>query len=140
MELGRCLFYDIATGSVIIDTGEWSDAVRKKTIDEHVSTYSALSERNRDSFDAIELEYGEYRQDFAEMTGVKVDVDTGTLLFSYPDPNEPETEPEFRPPLSIEVDELKQENMLLKAQNNALSERADFIEDVIAEMAVQVYQ
>lgn len=39
-----------------------------------------------------------------------------------------------------EIEELKHENQLLKAQNNALSERADFIEDVVAEMATQVYQ
>lgn len=39
-----------------------------------------------------------------------------------------------------ENDQLKQENTLLKAQNQALTERADFIEDVVAEMAVQVYQ
>lgn len=32
------------------------------------------------------------------------------------------------------------ENELLKAQNKAMSERADFVEDVVAEIAVQVYQ
>ena len=35
---------------------------------------------------------------------------------------------------------MHQENQLLQAQNNVLSERADFIEDVVAEMAAQVYQ
>ena len=35
--------------------------------------------------------------------------------------------------------ELEQENKLLKAQLNAATERSDFIEDCIAEMAVQVY-
>lgn len=38
------------------------------------------------------------------------------------------------------IAELEEENKLLKAQNTALSDRADFIEDVIAEMAMQVYQ
>lgn len=42
--------------------------------------------------------------------------------------------------IESEIEEIKQENKMLKAQNNALSERADFIEDVVAEMAVQVYQ
>jgi len=42
--------------------------------------------------------------------------------------------------LSEQVAELKQENTLLKAQNSALTERTEFIEDVIAEMAQQVYQ
>jgi len=45
-----------------------------------------------------------------------------------------------KPPDLTEVEQLQKENQLLKAQNNALSERADFIEDIIAEMAMQVYQ
>ncbi|QVY60921.1 hypothetical protein [Cytobacillus gottheilii] len=40
----------------------------------------------------------------------------------------------------IEFNKLKDENTLLKAQNSSLSERADFIEDVIAEMAMNVYR
>ncbi|MEK4273139.1 hypothetical protein [Paenibacillus sp. FSL R7-0026] len=39
-----------------------------------------------------------------------------------------------------EFEGIKQESVLLKAQSNALSERADFVEDVIAEMATQVYK
>lgn len=38
------------------------------------------------------------------------------------------------------VDALEAENKLLKAQNQALSDRADFIEDIIAEMAMRVYR
>jgi len=45
-----------------------------------------------------------------------------------------------QPTEPTELDKLIQENVLLKAQNAALAERADFIEDVIAEMAAQVYQ
>lgn len=43
-------------------------------------------------------------------------------------------------PLSDQVRDLKSENQLLRAQNKALTERADFVEDLIAEMAMQVYQ
>lgn len=39
-----------------------------------------------------------------------------------------------------ENEQLKHENELLKAQNKAMSERADFVEDVVAELAIQVYQ
>ncbi|MED4206600.1 hypothetical protein [Neobacillus mesonae] len=51
------------------------------------------------------------------------------------------TEEEKKPPAppKSEIDILREQNALLKAQNIALSERADFIEDVIAEMAMQVY-
>lgn len=55
------------------------------------------------------------------------------------------TEPLPAPIVYVSVPEeefvsLKQDNTLLKAQSSALSERADFVEDVIAEMATQVYK
>ena len=37
------------------------------------------------------------------------------------------------------IEDLQQENKLLKAQIKAQTERSDFIEDCIAEMATQVY-
>ena len=43
------------------------------------------------------------------------------------------------PPAPMSNAELEQENKLLKAQLNAATERSDFIEDCIAEMAMQVY-
>ncbi|MHA6533049.1 XkdW family protein [Paenibacillus sp. BAC0078] len=42
-------------------------------------------------------------------------------------------------PELTEVEKLQKENVLLKAQNTVLSERADFIEDIIAEMALKIY-
>ena len=42
-------------------------------------------------------------------------------------------------PTPKSIAELEQENKLLKAQLNAATERSDFIEDCIAEMAMQVY-
>ncbi len=44
-----------------------------------------------------------------------------------------------KPPVLTETEQLKQDNILLKAQISAQSERADFIDDVIAEMAMQLY-
>ena len=41
--------------------------------------------------------------------------------------------------ISAKLVESEKENKLLKAQVNAATERSDFIEDCIAEMAVQVY-
>lgn len=42
-------------------------------------------------------------------------------------------------PKDEELKNLQQENKLLKAQLQAQTERSDFIEDCIAEMAMQVY-
>lgn len=43
-------------------------------------------------------------------------------------------------PITEELNDLKRENVLLKAQSQANSNRADFQEDLIVEMAMMVYQ
>lgn len=47
--------------------------------------------------------------------------------------------PDVTPEKSTTIDDLKKENKLLKAQLQAQTERSDFIEDCIAEMAGVVY-
>lgn len=107
MNVGRIIFFDIVDGSIIVNTNEYSGVTRKKTIDEQIATYPQLSERNRESFDYIELEYGQYHQDFMECIGYSVNPETKELNFKYPDPNEPEVEQPYRPPLSEEIETLK---------------------------------
>lgn len=72
---------------------------------------------------------------------VDIEVD-GQIVISMtagtvPDP-EPEPEPE--PTVYECVSELKSENKLLKAQLQAQTDRTDFLEDCIAEMASVVYE
>ncbi|MFJ8268538.1 hypothetical protein [Peribacillus asahii] len=50
------------------------------------------------------------------------------------------TEESEQPKEPTEIEILKQENTLLKAQNQALTDRTDFHEELIAEMAMLVYQ
>ena len=141
MKIGRRIFFDITTGNVILEKGEMQGFVIKTTINQDIDVFKELSERNRDTFDYIELEYGQYAQDFAECNGYRVNPNTKEIEFSYPDPNETETtEPVYQKPLREKVEELKTENTLLKAQNKALTERTDFHEELIAEMAMLVYQ
>jgi len=139
MKVGRKIFYDNITGNPLVDTGQWDNVVRDKTVDEEIESYTALSERNLETFDVVKLEYGQHQQNFAKCNGYWVNPETKELEFSYPDPADPEAPPIYGKPLTDQMDELKQENILLKAQNNAISERADFIEDIIAEMAMVVY-
>ena len=47
--------------------------------------------------------------------------------------------PDVEPEKEITITDLKQENKLLKAQVQAASDRSDFLEDCIAEMATLVY-
>ncbi|EJW16269.1 hypothetical protein M5X00_22875 [Paenibacillus alvei] len=109
MEIGRRIYFDIATGSVLVDTGERSGYVMETTLDYDISVYKALNERMRESFDYTELEYEQNAKDFAACNGYRINPSTKQLEFSYPDPNQPESEkPVYRKPLSEDVDELKQ--------------------------------
>ena len=112
MKIGRKIFYDKVTGIRIVDTGQWDDVVRNKTVDEEISTYKELSERNRSTFDVIELPYGAHAQDFAECNGYRVNVETKELEFSLRDPNKPDAPQEFGPPLTKQIEELRMENSM----------------------------
>ncbi|MNO65887.1 hypothetical protein D3C76_566620 [compost metagenome] len=143
MQIGRKIYYDKETGSVLVDTGERSGDVVETTWEQDFNSYKALTERVEETVGVIELEYGEHAQDFAECSGYRINVNTKKLEFSYPDPNvEPgkPQEPQYIEPLSSQVAAMKSENTLLKAQLNAQSERSDFIEDVISELATQLYK
>ncbi|MCY9770675.1 hypothetical protein M5X06_28260, partial [Paenibacillus alvei] len=106
MEIGRRIYFDIVTGEKLVNTGERKLNVFETTIEHDVAVYKELSERNRDSFDYIQLEYGQYAKDFDSCISYRVNPSTKQLEFSYPDPNQPD--PVYRKPLSEEADELKQ--------------------------------
>jgi hypothetical protein len=108
-KIGRKIYYDKATGNVILDTGEMMGAVVETTVDQDFETYQALKERVRDTVGVIQLEYGQYAADFAQCNGYRVNPETLELEFSYPDPNATEPqEPVYRKPLSEELEETKQ--------------------------------
>jgi hypothetical protein len=82
-KIGRKLYYDLATGNIILDTGERQGSVIPTSIEQDIQTYKTLSERNRDTFNVIELEYGQYAQDFRECNGYRVNPTTKGLEFNY---------------------------------------------------------
>lgn len=138
-EVGRKIYYNVFNGQPIVVVPEMQGDFVPTTMEQDIATYTDLYNRQRDSFDVLNLPYGAYAQDFIECLWFQVNTVTKELEFVYPLPGESEDSPVYRKPLSEELDGLKQENTLLKAQNQALTERADFIEDVVAEMAIQVY-
>ena len=106
MEIGRRIYFELDTGNVILDTGERQDSVTTTTVERDIESYKVLIERNRDTFDYIELDYGQFSQDFSESNGYRINLETKEIEFSYPDPNETIAPPIFRKPLSEEVKEL----------------------------------
>lgn len=133
------LYYLISNGQVFFETRTDHIGVRTLSIEEELKTYRTLLEMNIDKIDVIEIGVNDYAQDFAESNGYRVNPETKQLQFSYPDPNEPAKEPEYIKPLSQEVDELKRENTLLKAQNKANADRTDFHEDVLTEIILTIH-
>lgn len=117
MKIGKKIYYDALTGNVLVDTGERQGFVIETTTDQDFQTYQTLIERARETIGIIQLEYGQYAQDFAECNGYRVNPNTLELEFSYPDPNLPpeEQEPVYQKPLSGEVKDLE----VRLAQNTA---------------------
>jgi hypothetical protein len=110
--IGRKIYYDKATGNVILDTGEKMGAVIETTVDQDFETYQVLKERVRDTVGVIQLEFGQYAQDFAQCNGYRVNPETLEIEFSYPDPNATEPqEPVYQKPLTEQIEELRQENL-----------------------------
>lgn len=95
------------TGNAIVDIGEREGLVVATTTEQDIAIFNELSERNRDTFDVLELDFGAYSQDFAECNGYRVNVETKTLEFSYPNSNEPTAEQPYQAPLSEEVKQLE---------------------------------
>ncbi|MBU5441198.1 hypothetical protein [Paenibacillus sp. MSJ-34] len=108
MKIGRRIYFDKSTGNVIVDTGERSGHVVETTNEHDFEVYTALTERNRETVGVLELEYGQYAEDFAACNGFRVNPETLELEFSYPNPDDPETPPAYRKPLSEELEETKE--------------------------------
>ena len=119
MQIGRKLYYDLATGNIIQDTGERSGDVVETTQEQDFAAYKTLAERTPETVGVLELEYGEYKQDFAECTGYRVNIETGALEFSYPNPDatpDQPQEPVFQQPMSEELKAIKTENEILNSR------------------------
>lgn len=113
MQIGRRIYYDKQTGNVILDTGERQGAVVPTTVEQDFATYAALAARVPETVGVLELEFGQYAADFAACKGYRVDLsgETPTLVFSYPDPSDPEAPPVYQRPLSEQIEELRAENL-----------------------------
>jgi hypothetical protein len=77
MQIGRRIYYDKMTGNVIVDTGERSGCVVETTVEQDFQTYTALVERVPETVDWIQLEYGQFAQDFAACNRFCVDISGG---------------------------------------------------------------
>ncbi|WP_433617395.1 hypothetical protein [Paenibacillus cellulositrophicus] len=140
MKLKRRVYFDLETGAIVEVTGGFYDTGfdEQPTIDWDFEVYQRLAERVRNKVGVIELEQGEYDDDFAQGILSRVDPETMHLYFTYPDTSEPGDRTPELTPLTERIKVLEDENNLLREKCSSLSERADFIEECITKMEMKV--
>ncbi len=107
--LGKRIYYLKVDGRVILDTGEAEGWVNPTTSEQDWEIYTELSKYNKSEVDFIELQFGEFKTEFAECTSYKVNVDTKTLEFDYTPKPEPPDVP-HTPTIHERLDALEQVN------------------------------
>lgn len=87
--IGKRIYYLKVDGRVVLDTGEAEGWVNQTTTEDDWRIYSELQKYNKTEVDYIELQFSEFKTEFAECTSYRVNVETKTLEFDYtpiPDP------------------------------------------------------
>ncbi|WP_413373277.1 hypothetical protein [Paenibacillus taichungensis] len=117
IEIGAKVYYDKDTGNVIQEIGERSGGVIETNTEQDFTSYVTLSERVPESVEMIQFEYGAFEADY-KIGGIitRIDLETMEPLFTYPDPNDPETPQEPRPALSEQVGSLGGQMAEMKLQ------------------------
>ena len=89
--LGKRIYYLKVDGRVVLDTGEAEGWVNPTTTEQDWEIYTELSKYNKSEVDFIELQFGEFKTEFAECTSYHVDVAKKEIVFEYGEkPNPPE--------------------------------------------------
>ena len=123
-QIGRKIYYELQTGDVVLVVPEKFSGIETNK-EQDFAMYEALSIRNPETVGVIQLEYGQYSSDFQTCSAVRVDLETGNLLFNYPI---------FEQPLSVAVNALRTENTELRAQNQTLNQQVADLEMAIASL------
>ncbi|MCT4663714.1 MAG: hypothetical protein N4A45_00605 [Flavobacteriales bacterium] len=108
MKIGRKIYYEKTTGNILVDTGERSGFVKQTTKEDDFKNYLELSKRNEETVGVLNLEYGQFVQDFSVCVGYRVNLEDESLEFLYPTGDEKEDEIiEPQRPMSEELKEMK---------------------------------
>ncbi|RAP29171.1 hypothetical protein C2W64_04118 [Brevibacillus laterosporus] len=110
--IGRKIYFDRVTGNVLVDTGERAGAVRETTLEEDFQTYVALSERVTTTVDCLQLEYGQYSDNFSKGYSYHINAETGEIVWNLTPPQVEEREREKT--LQEKVESLEKERQTLQ--------------------------
>ena len=77
------VYYELATGEVLLRTGEMEGAVVENTKEQDIQAYPELKGKTVDEIDFIELEYGTLLATFNNAKSYSINLETKTLEFVY---------------------------------------------------------
>jgi hypothetical protein len=80
MQIGRRIYYELSTGNIIQDTGERAGSIVETTQEEDFASYVALSTRVPSSVGVIQLNYGQYADNFAQYP-YSIDTATSAIIW-----------------------------------------------------------
>lgn len=83
MKIGRKLYYEMATGNVLVDTGERSGDVIETTTEQDFTSYTALQGRVPETVGVVQLEYGQFAEEISRYS-IRIDPATGEILWGAP--------------------------------------------------------
>lgn len=106
------IYYEKETGEIIHQA--FYNYEIKPNLDSDYANLIALNSRVKESIALLVLRNGAYAQDFQEGRLIKIDPESQELIFEYPNPENPDEPIIPDKPLSVEIDEVKQENKLLQ--------------------------
>lgn len=128
--IGKKIYYEKSTGNVILTIPENPNRNAVPTTKEQdFQIYPILSARNPDSVDFIQLEYGQYQAEFQSASSWSVDVETKEILFEFP---------KRVPPLTDEIELLKQENILLKVEKEEMKSEVNNLKLINSDLTYQL--
>ena len=123
--LGRKFFWVKSTGNIVAQRGEMSAGI-ESTKEEDFAVYVQLQGMNPDAIEMTTFEPGQYAENFAQASSWRFDPETGQIVFSYPDPNDPDPPVSvYQPPLTEQVKKLQEENTALKLALTELAESSE---------------
>ncbi|AGR47472.1 hypothetical protein ABOUO_32 [Brevibacillus phage Abouo] len=126
--IGRKIYYDMVTGNILVDTGELAGAVRETTIEEDFQAYVVLSERVKTSVGCIQLEYGQFADNFSKGYSYHINTETEEIVWNLTPPQVEEQEREKT--LQEKMESLEKENADLRKQIETLAGTVDYILEV----------
>lgn len=108
MNVASRVYYELSTGNVILRTSERSGYVVDTTVEQDFESYTELASRVPSTVGMLQLTYGQYQDDFNRTPDYRVNLATGALEFSYPDPTAPDAPPVYVKPITDQLaDQIK---------------------------------